>query len=867
MVLVSNSQAFQSRIEEYAKVGNHRHISRSSLLLPLYSFNNSLVYFNGIAMFDSVAAKELNAGIGVRHLGKEEIWGVFLHFDRRESKYVKYYHQITLGLEYFSSLLEFRLNGYMPLSDKHKLSLHERDGEIRLFGDGRASIERHSTSLHDRALSGLDVELGLRVLSSPLTLYAGYYHFGFSGAKSVYGPRVRARLCISNNLSLSAELQRDIQRGLHGYLGLDIKLSLGKDTVKDIHSLSEKMVSMPIRDIDIITVEEQSSTVNRKYASYQLIEDADSLDLSLKSGQSNKILLISRDIDYNNTRIHAHAPLKGVHIIGISDGDVTKLSKLKSGKHYKLKVSEDSAKRIITGYIVTKSPGSYGFFSELQDSYLANLRFTGAILAATATSPVGGVVGKATSSSFYNIELSSVIVSNQANNKVGGIAGEIFKSTIKHSVNHTAITAMSSWASGGIVGAAYTNSVISDCTNHGKVIGTKSLGGIAGELVNSTIKSSTNKAEIGKDDSGIAGGIVGGAQKKSLIEASNNFGKVIGKKMLGGIVGLIENSEVKNSSNKGVIGSDKSGIVGGISGFAIEESKLHENSNSGKVLGEKLIAGIAGYIETSSITKSHNTGDIIGNRKAGGIVGAAMIANHISDNQSNCLITADKCIGGVVGWCEFNNRITSNEIYGKIEGRSYIGGMLGHEGLINTKENNKVTLEISGLSHIGEISGKSFFGKLDGLDSSESNELKVTLPSNIENLADIQQDIIDDSYESEEYDYSSKPYDPKESEVIDEVMQDDESTSYRERFGNSDKRRHVLGFLKENGYEKIRDAKGERGKGSHTVYQKIAKTKEGTKYRHLITVPHDKYIATGTRLNIIKSIEESRDIIQEDEIR
>lgn len=115
--------------------------------------------------------------------------------------------------------------------------------------------------------------------------------------------------------------------------------------------------------------------------------------------------------------------------------------------------------------------------------------------------------------------------------------------------------------SGGAVGGIasfVSDAEITDCTNEASIIGKQPLGGIVGSMKKSIIRNSVNNGEV-KASAGIAGGIAGSANNSTLNGCLNTVA-VSGPMLIGGIVGQLEatledgeESMLMNSINKGTV--------------------------------------------------------------------------------------------------------------------------------------------------------------------------------------------------------------------------------------------------------------------------------------------------------------------------
>lgn len=233
-----------------SKVGNLRALSRIGVLVPLYGTiqDQNLLFFNGFGLYDNHDANEVNIGLGFRQLFSDSIVGVAGFYDSRKSEHRNTFSQFTLGLEYLRSCLEFRVNGYLPFSNKDyyvkKLSKYKSDFAYVKFG----------SKYREKALRGFDVELGSKLLrDGALSAYLAYYHFNERDVKPVHGVRFRSRYAINDYLNLDFELAKDSLRKLNYLVGIDITVAFGRSNKKYNTLLRKKMIDMVVRDIDIVT--------------------------------------------------------------------------------------------------------------------------------------------------------------------------------------------------------------------------------------------------------------------------------------------------------------------------------------------------------------------------------------------------------------------------------------------------------------------------------------------------------------------------------------------------------------------------------------------------------------------------------------
>lgn len=749
IVITSFVNAYTPRLELTSKTGNYRNLSRTSLLLPVFSNMDNLLYFNGIGMFDSRSAKEGNFGFGYRKLSSSSISGIFGHYDIRSSKYKKRHHQLTLGFEYFTNRFEYRINGYLPLSQKHQLSSQKIGEQYVIKNQQDILVNKQYLSLYDLALSGLDIEVGTRLFTSPIAIHTGYYHFG-SGNRRVFGPRGRFLANLNHYLKLTGEIQYDKYRKLQGYIGLDMKVTFGHRQPGNNFSLHEKMLQMPVRDIDVVTVVANINTVKSSYHHYKIITNALELDAALKNmhasnpndagGSSSKrrkkikednpVLLIAKDIDYSNNNKAVMLSPYGkdpgyiqVKMLGIKDEDHTKIVNANKDKSITLAPYQDNDEmRKISGYTIQEDELA-GFFVRLENSLIANINFAGK--GVIGSSNVGGVAGQSVNTVFNNVQNYTPIIANNA--KIGGLVGHANGSTFVKCFNNGKISANNAMYVGGVAGAMNEGS-IENSSNRGNIVGKNGVGGIVGNIADSEIRhsnndgkiigqamvggingmqlgsskiiSSNNKGSVGNECSKQVGGIVGFA--KGIISNSHNYAQIIGEEKVGGIAGVLQ-GKIEDSNNLGDIGNNSQGkSIGGISGLA-QDAKILNVINKNPVKGEERVGGIIGSMRQTEINRAENLGEIIGTEHVGGIVGAIQESSNATNIINRGAVTGTKHTGGITGVIIDVSTIEMSENHGRVSGDDMVGGIAGmaNGNILKSKNSAKTT----GKTSVGGISG------------------------------------------------------------------------------------------------------------------------------------------------------------------
>ena len=224
------------------------------------------------------------------------------------------------------------------------------------------------------------------------------------------------------------------------------------------------------------------------------------------------------------------------------------------------------------------------------------------------TTSVGGVTGVSHNNLTNSYVTGNINVTGSYWMPVGGLCGVMQEeANIENCYNLANINATNikeGWGSadigcGGIVGQGKAN--INKCSNKGKIVANGgdnyiNIGGICGHLDDGYIKNCYNNAEIegsGGTTQGLTyiAGIVGGSSVSDIINCYNS-GKITGDiygTRIGGIIGQqrANNYTINNVFNIGeiVIKNQDTYAVGGIVGYAVENSENYVNINNAYNVG------------------------------------------------------------------------------------------------------------------------------------------------------------------------------------------------------------------------------------------------------------------------------------------
>ena len=145
----------------------------------------------------------------------------------------------------------------------------------------------------------------------------------------------------------------------------------------------------------------------------------------------------------------------------------------------------------------------------------------------------GGIVGLVSSGEVSNC--SSAATVNVWNQYGGGIVGRSERGTIISCINEGTITCRDEIGGGGIIGCLFDNGLVEGCVNQGNVIGTRRIGGVVGEVIESYVNDNLNLGNVTGEIPSSTGGIVGWKLSCPIFYINNNYWA--GNCTVGGVCG------------------------------------------------------------------------------------------------------------------------------------------------------------------------------------------------------------------------------------------------------------------------------------------------------------------------------------------
>ncbi|MDR2883846.1 MAG: InlB B-repeat-containing protein [Deferribacteraceae bacterium] len=201
-------------------------------------------------------------------------------------------------------------------------------------------------------------------------------------------------------------------------------------------------------------------------------------------------------------------------------------------------------------------------------------------------------------------------------NNYAGLFGNIGSGAKIRNLNVDS-AAIAGTANAGIIAGIVVGGLIDGCTVSGTVAGNGgATGGIAGELSNATIQNSSSNAIVSNSSPLGTGGVVGVATN-STIKATSSHNNVSGEVTVGGIVGIMDGSNVINSMFSADVICANS-YCGGIVGQMLPNSAVQNNFSDDIIVTALATYGeVVGHVADGSVD-----GNAVRNFK-GSVVGSS----------------------------------------------------------------------------------------------------------------------------------------------------------------------------------------------------------------------------------------------------
>ncbi|NET55692.1 MAG: right-handed parallel beta-helix repeat-containing protein [Symploca sp. SIO2E6] len=215
---------------------SHDGFGRFEAFIPLrQNPGSNLTFLEGRLLLDNDTNISSNLILGHRFYDSQlqRIFGGYFAYDSRNTD-SNSFHQLAAGWESLGEFWDFRTNVYIPIGDTRQLVAENISQTTPVFSNPffqgnflvtSGSRERRETRLWEAAMTGLDVETGVKIVdlgkTGELRGYIGGYYYDAPQSDNILGWRSRLEARPHDNLRLGLSVQHD------GTFGTNVVFSIG----------------------------------------------------------------------------------------------------------------------------------------------------------------------------------------------------------------------------------------------------------------------------------------------------------------------------------------------------------------------------------------------------------------------------------------------------------------------------------------------------------------------------------------------------------------------------------------------------------------------------------------------------------------
>ncbi|WP_170932523.1 InlB B-repeat-containing protein, partial [Belliella buryatensis] len=297
-----------------------------------------------------------------------------------------------------------------------------------------------------------------------------------------------------------------------------------------------------------------------------------------------------------------------------------------------------------------------GALAGFSTATINNIHISSGSITASGTNSLatGGLVGYIDAGGVTNAT-ANVTVSGDGTNRggdVGGLIGYIKGSNIVVDNAHAqgSVTGIGT-NTGGLIGLLWGDITVRNSSASSVVTGNDYIGGLVGYVFQgSTIENSFAEGNVTGDSR--IGGLVGEIYDNGTITKSYATGIVTsnGNESIGGLVGNLYNSSISESYATGDVIGSAAGEVGGLLGRSVIGTITQSLATGSVTAGGSYVGGLVGYIENTSIDKTYAIGLVSSTITSdiGGLLGGLVnstVTNSFWDTKTSGLTTSDGGFG------------------------------------------------------------------------------------------------------------------------------------------------------------------------------------------------------------------------------
>jgi hypothetical protein len=234
-----------------------------------------------------------------------------------------------------------------------------------------------------------------------------------------------------------------------------------------------------------------------------------------------------------------------------------------------------------------------------------------------------------------------------------------------------------------------------------------------GVISNATIKNLTLE-NVDINGQNYVAALVASAVTNSIIENCSATGEIKGNTYVGGLVGSLSASEVRDSTMSGKINgaTNTGGLIGIYNGSG---AILNNTFQDGVITGATNTGGLIGIYNGSGaiLNNTFQDGVISGSINTGGLIGNYTGTGMIDNSRFHTsVITGTTYTGGFIGIYNGSGTIGNGSIDGEVNGTTTVGGLVGQSTGAVTIDKFSVSGKVIGAGNVGGLVGRMSGGQI-----------------------------------------------------------------------------------------------------------------------------------------------------------
>ncbi|MEM8696685.1 MAG: inverse autotransporter beta domain-containing protein [Pseudomonadota bacterium] len=236
----ANQSNWDPHAELVVRPGTYETGGAVEIFVPMAQDEDSLLFVDARIGVSTEADYYGNWGLGFRQIVTPDLLiGGYGFFDATRAETGQDYYAVTFGAELLTTDFDLRANVHIPTSDGQFVSTTVADSGTAMVMDNRIVESFATQRIDEAAMTGFDVEAGVRLFSDEddtqeFRLFAGAYRYWSDSVEDLTGGRARAEYRIhdafgltGSQLNIGAEVTHDGDRGTEASGNIRLRIPLG----------------------------------------------------------------------------------------------------------------------------------------------------------------------------------------------------------------------------------------------------------------------------------------------------------------------------------------------------------------------------------------------------------------------------------------------------------------------------------------------------------------------------------------------------------------------------------------------------------------------------------------------------------------